>query len=1604
MMRWNQLGMHSHKRVLLGSLSSLAISLPVLSYGASTFSNSNFSLSIGNDGKVSSAIRSIDQTELVPYNGSGEGWHIHKPESGLLDDMTMTDLGNDRLQFTSTSDPDTFVVVKVTEESRYLKFEIESVSNTGQAGVLDEGTGLYSDWAPYTVGFQMLTSITGGNFHFFPLDYMTSTYDHSTRDEVCWDFLEFSQNGNEPMGAVAVFYAQSDAEYDDILLDIWGNEPSLPIPNRAANANWDRAAAQSWLNQWKADFADTSSMFFFMNAQSEPIGDLYQAVDVAANLGVNTMYLFPDVWRGEYIPYQQSNAGLNPNLFPNGLSDLLALRQYMADKGVGLDFHYTAGLIGRMDPDYGASNLHPDLATWGTGSLINASAIGATSMDVQVPTGFIAAELSPWNSYSVPHYYPYIPDGSIGVIDIRVGNELLRWQTLNWTSADSFELSGIDSYDSATTGAQQSHASQQQVTFYYSPWGALVPDPTKPLFTTIAEDYAALLNAADVTEVQYDAQNAHYVPWGLWGYDKFAQKVYEALDHPVTSGDGFGWASWAHMEYNFKQVYQVTRPTQINQAGPIELSQPSVAATRLDEANFLWAKTVGLNSPYISVTDGLMGVTLNEIFGHGQWEDYAASRKLWAAARPYFSAAQRDRMVPELPVDSGVAPLSHLRGDETFRIENGGTDVKVYPTQVMRRPGLDSYWFINQEQGAISPRQYIQTGETVSLSNEYANQTPVIELRVLPEMSQGNLDNIDLMPAYSDLSLPTSGAQTVSNVGGAIEIAVDNSAASSDYWSAAGITESAFWRGVHVGNRFVDMEYARGVALTVEGDNSGAELVFTAGYRDYVVTIDFTGTKTIEIPNGEASRYKSGFGFRFDTSKPTDYATVSSFRLYLGYVPAGVSSAVKVHAIEAMDEDRSIGLVNPVLSLNSDTVSVSGTIPDDCYLRYTGGSTASVYDADWNFIETLPVSGAGLQAVAGLNDFSVSSAASSNVWLETRLKVEDAPWSLPVTVTPALAVPSAPVPADGALGLSGSQSLSWSAASSSNTIYLGSDYNAVASATETSAECMGTQTATSYTPSALAPGTTYYWSVDVSDGTQTTYGPVWSFYVSGPPVFTSDPINLPVAAIDGTYSESLTVFVSDPDGDALTYSLISGPAWLSLSSDGTLSGTPDAADAGSHSVTIEVSDGIDGSDTVTITIDVAGPPAWATWNGSGADSNWDNLNNWQGIQLLPAAVSDIWVGNEVTNTPMIDSSVAAQAKIIRANNDITMTGGSLTTANVVILGESLASPATMTISGGVANLHSMWIGNSSTGTLQMSGGEVTLTSDLLYVGRFGNGGHVQLDGGTLSAPGVYLPDATTTMDIGAGELVLPGDQASALEAHVSSGKLTGYAGAGVVNVHYNAITDETVVTASIPPVSSSWNAAGVDDLWGNVNNWNTTELPGVVTDVWIGSGYSNGLLIDASVAAKSKIIRACSDITMTGGSLGAANILILAESPGNPVTMTISGGTADLHSIWVGNNSSATLNMSGGSVSLSTDRLYIGRFGNGGHVQLDGGTLSAPDLYIAPSGASLDITAGTLVLSGDKTAVINAQVNLGSITAYGGSGTVVVSYNGSTTTVTATNP
>ncbi|MEJ2619411.1 MAG: putative Ig domain-containing protein [Candidatus Thiodiazotropha sp.] len=87
------------------------------------------------------------------------------------------------------------------------------------------------------------------------------------------------------------------------------------------------------------------------------------------------------------------------------------------------------------------------------------------------------------------------------------------------------------------------------------------------------------------------------------------------------------------------------------------------------------------------------------------------------------------------------------------------------------------------------------------------------------------------------------------------------------------------------------------------------------------------------------------------------------------------------------------------------------------------------------------------------------------------------------------------------------------------------------------------------------------------------------------PVFLEDPILKPAARQEISYSDSIANDVTDNNGDTLTFSKISGPGWLSVASDGSLSGTPGVSDIGANSFVVEVSDGMF-SDRATLDIEV----------------------------------------------------------------------------------------------------------------------------------------------------------------------------------------------------------------------------------------------------------------------------------------------------------------------------------------------------------------------------------------------------------------------------------
>ncbi|MCB0404279.1 MAG: tandem-95 repeat protein [Bdellovibrionales bacterium] len=79
--------------------------------------------------------------------------------------------------------------------------------------------------------------------------------------------------------------------------------------------------------------------------------------------------------------------------------------------------------------------------------------------------------------------------------------------------------------------------------------------------------------------------------------------------------------------------------------------------------------------------------------------------------------------------------------------------------------------------------------------------------------------------------------------------------------------------------------------------------------------------------------------------------------------------------------------------------------------------------------------------------------------------------------------------------------------------------------------------------------------------------------VNDAPIWTQIPVILADATEDQPYSFDLAPLATDEDGDALTFSKLTGPAWLKVAANGKITGTPAQADVGNYTATFSVSDG-----------------------------------------------------------------------------------------------------------------------------------------------------------------------------------------------------------------------------------------------------------------------------------------------------------------------------------------------------------------------------------------------------------------------------------------------
>ncbi|MCK5565916.1 MAG: PASTA domain-containing protein, partial [Planctomycetes bacterium] len=235
---------------------------------------------------------------------------------------------------------------------------------------------------------------------------------------------------------------------------------------------------------------------------------------------------------------------------------------------------------------------------------------------------------------------------------------------------------------------------------------------------------------------------------------------------------------------------------------------------------------------------------------------------------------------------------------------------------------------------------------------------------------------------------------------------------------------------------------------------------------------------------------------------------------------------------------------------------------------------------------------------------------------------------------------------------------------------------------------------------------------------------------------------------------------------------------------------------------------------------------------------------------------------------------------------------------------------------------------------------------------------------------------------------------------------------GGTSVAAGSSVDLVVSTGPEPAADRTWSNADADRVWDNPANWSGGIVPRSIDKAAIRTNAIDGPIVDSSTAALVNLVvlgdwsTVGDTIDVTGGSLTTVGWFIMSYGAANDSTFNVSGGVTTVGShMDIGFNGAAQMNMTGGTVNVSAEFKIAANVGSTGHVQLDGGTISSGSFIMANT-ATMDITNGTLIVSGDVTSTVNTYIGSGWITGYDGGGTVDVDYdisNAGKTTVTASN-
>ena len=461
--------------------------------------------------------------------------------------------------------------------------------------------------------------------------------------------------------------------------------------------------------------------------------------------------------------------------------------------------------------------------------------------------------------------------------------------------------------------------------------------------------------------------------------------------------------------------------------------------------------------------------------------------------------------------------------------------------------------------------------------------------------------------------------------------------------------------------------------------------------------------------------------------------------------------------------------------------------------------------------------------------------------------------------------------------------------------------------------------------------------VQIAD-TAFTAAQIAALVTNSPPVFTTNFMWAGTAAQGALYSSNISSTVTDPNpSDTQTFSKASGPAWLSVSAGGILSGTPSYNEAGTNSFTVRVTDTAGASAYALVNIILPNIFTNGVWNAD-ASGSWNDTTKWSNNNPADGAgyTADFSTVNiSLNRTVILDGSrsigtlkfgdtAGPQNWTLTATNSsvLTLDTGAGTSASIVVNQNTatnfapLAGVNGFTKSG--AGTLVLATNNSLSGTLNVDTGNTTTSDGVVRVAH------------PSAIANVSSPINISDNNSGSSTLQLDG----------TAGNIT--------------VAQDIALNGRSASVVSIENLAGTNTLAGAL----TINVGGA--NYWIQSDAGlltlSGLISSAATGTRTFTFQGAGSTAVSGAvTNGSATIVNLTKSGTGTLTL-------------LGNNSySGTTTISGGTLQVgnggANGTLGTNNVANSGALVLNSSAAVVAPITISGSGNVAKLGSGTLTFS-----------------------------------------